>query len=112
MTTGSVDLTELAPTPAAVVRGHVSAPQISGFLSAAFTDVLRLLEEQHRAPAGPVVTSAHRGPYETVGATYDALTAWMTAHGYRPSGEAWESYLDEPDAAEPRTLVSAPCVPV
>ena len=150
MTTGPIDLAELAPSPAAVVRGHDGETQIAGFLSAAYAAVLRLLEEQHRAPAGPpfarftptadgfdveagfpasapidraghvapfvlpggpTVTAVHQGPYENVGETYAAVAEWMTEHGYRPTGETWESYLDGPGAAEPRTLVSSPCVP-
>jgi effector-binding domain-containing protein len=62
-------------------------------------------------PGGPAVTAEHRGPYETVGETYDAVADWLTEHGYRPAGPPWESYLDGPDVAEPRTLVSFPCAP-
>lgn len=148
MTTGSIELTQLSPTPAAVVHGHVDATQITDFLGTAFADVLQLLEQQHHAPAGapfarysptidgfdveagfpssaPVdpadrvvptvlpggraVTAVHRGSYDSVGETYDAVAAWLTAHGYRPAGEAWESYLDEPGVTEPRTLVISPC---
>jgi effector-binding domain-containing protein len=150
MTTGPIDLTELAPTPAAVVRGHVGGPQLADFLSAAFTDVVRLLAQQHRSPVGPpfarfvpmadgfdveagfpasapidsggavqpselpggpAVTAVHQGSYETVGDTYDSVAEWMTEHGYRSAGSPWESYLDEPGVAEPRTLVTFPCLP-
>lgn len=150
MTTEAIGLTELAPTSAAVVRGHVTLAELPGLLSAAFTEVLRVLEDQHRPPTGPpfaryratgdgfdveagfpaggpveasdrvvpvllpggpAVTALHRGSYETVGETYEAITAWLAAHGHRPAGEAWESYLDEPGVAEPRTLVCFPCTP-
>jgi effector-binding domain-containing protein len=149
MTTVPIELIELVRTPAAVVRGHVTVPEIAGFLGTAFTDVLELLERQHREPAGPpfaryrptgdgfdieagfpssapvdpigsvmpaelpeglAATAVHRGSYETVDETYDAVAEWMTAHGYRPAGDAWESYLDGPGVAEPRTLVTVPCV--
>lgn len=150
VTTGPIALSEFQPVPAAVVRGHVDPGQIAGFLGAAYTDVLRLIGEQHRSPAGPpfarwtptpdgfdveagfpvtapiepagpvvaatlpggpVVTAVHRGSYETVAETYDAVAEWMTAQGHRPTGTAWESYLDEPGTAEPRTVVNAPCAP-
>ncbi|HEV7211634.1 MAG TPA: GyrI-like domain-containing protein [Blastococcus sp.] len=60
-------------------------------------------------PGGPVVTATHRGGYETVGTTYEAVTAWLAGHGYQSAGEPWECYLDGPEVAEPRTLV---CFPV
>lgn len=148
MTTGPVALVESAPTAAAVVRGHVTPAELPGFLSAAYTDVLQVLAEQHRVPAGPpfaryresgdgfeveagfpsdgppepsgrvvplvlpggpAVTALHHGSYESVGETYDALTRWLTAHGHRPAGDAWESYLDEPGVPQPRTAVHLPC---
>jgi effector-binding domain-containing protein len=148
MTTGPIETTELPDTPVAVVRGHVGRARIGDFLTAAYTDTMRLLTEQHRPPTGPpfarftdtgdgfdveagfpvpaaiegsgqvvagvlpggpAATALHHGPYETVGETYEAVEAWLAAHGYRRSGQAWESYLDEPGVPEPRTLVTFPC---
>lgn len=60
-------------------------------------------------PGGPVVTAMHRGGYEDVGATYDAVSAWLAGHGYQTADDPWECYLDGPGVAEPRTLV---CFPV
>jgi effector-binding domain-containing protein len=60
-------------------------------------------------PGGATATVLHRGSYDSVGAAYDALQAWVRDHGYQATGEPWESYLDGPDVAEPRTLVSLPC---
>jgi effector-binding domain-containing protein len=62
-------------------------------------------------PGGPVATAMHRGDYGGVAETYDAITAWLPAHGYAPAGEPWESYLDGPEVAEPRTLVCFPVRP-
>ena len=61
-------------------------------------------------PAGPAARTLHVGTYETVPAAYAAVYAWLTEHGYRPSGPPWESYLDEPNVAAPRTEVYVPCV--
>ena len=60
-------------------------------------------------PGGTTATALHRGSYELLGVTYDAVRAWLDEHGYEPTGEPWESYMDGPDVPEPRTLVSLPC---
>jgi effector-binding domain-containing protein len=60
-------------------------------------------------PGGPTATVLHRGDYSAVAPAYDAATEWLIANGYEPAGEAWESYLDEPGVAEPRTVVHVPC---
>jgi effector-binding domain-containing protein len=60
-------------------------------------------------PGGPTASALHRGSYATVAETYTAVQEWLGANGYEASGAPWESYLDEPDVAEPRTLVSFPC---
>lgn len=60
-------------------------------------------------PAGPTARTLHVGPYEDVVGAYEALYDWLKQHGYRPLEQAWESYLDEPDAPAPRTEVCMPC---
>ena len=59
-------------------------------------------------PGGTVVTSVHRGDYATLGETYADISAWLPDHGYAVADAPWESYLDEPGVAEPRTLVAFP----
>jgi effector-binding domain-containing protein len=60
-------------------------------------------------PGGPTATTVHRGSYAEVAQTYQAVADWLAAHGYEATDAPWESYLDEPDVAEPRTLVAFPC---
>jgi effector-binding domain-containing protein len=60
-------------------------------------------------PGGLAATAVHRGDYAGVGATYGVLYAWIAGHGYDPTGQPWECYLDEPDVPEPRTQVYVPC---
>jgi effector-binding domain-containing protein len=60
-------------------------------------------------PGGAVARTLHVGSYATVGAAYEAVDSWLGAHGYAPAGEPWESYLDGPDVATPRTEVCYPC---
>jgi effector-binding domain-containing protein len=49
-------------------------------------------------PGGRVVTGMHVGPYESLEATYGALTGWAAAKGHSLAGQMWESYLTDPRA--------------
>ncbi|MCW2736807.1 GyrI-like domain-containing protein [Nocardioides sp.] len=62
-------------------------------------------------PAGTAATTVHSGAYEQVGGAYSAATTWLADHRFVASGPPWESYLDGPDVAEPRTEVFVPCRP-
>ncbi|HEX7951159.1 MAG TPA: GyrI-like domain-containing protein [Candidatus Limnocylindrales bacterium] len=61
-------------------------------------------------PAGILASIVHIGPYETLGAAYDELEAWIAEHGYAVHGAPREVYLSEPDTppAEIRTVVELP----
>lgn len=61
-------------------------------------------------PAGLFASVVHVGSYETVGAAYDELGAWITEHGYAIHGAPREVYLSEPGTppAETRTVVEFP----
>lgn len=48
-----IQLTDLSPQPAAVVRAHVAPPELPEFLGHAFEEVLAVVDEQGRTPAGP-----------------------------------------------------------
>lgn len=49
----------------------------------------------------------HEGSYETVGATYGHLMAWVEANGYRISGPVREVYLQGPESGDdPSTYVT------
>ena len=60
-------------------------------------------------PGGWAATAIHRGDYASIGATYGVVGNWITNNEYVVTGQPWESYLDEPDTAEPRTRVYLPC---
>jgi effector-binding domain-containing protein len=50
-------------------------------------------------PAGPAAIAVHAGPYETLGATYEAMRAWLEASpDYTANGGPWELYLTDPSA--------------
>ena len=62
-------------------------------------------------PAGKAAECLHVGPYDQLGAAYEALQKWMMTNGYTPSGVAYEFYLNDPQstpAAELQTKVMFP----
>jgi effector-binding domain-containing protein len=63
-------------------------------------------------PGGPHATTLHVGPYEGLGAAYDALLAWIVEQGGEPAGDAWEVYesdpVEQPDPTTWRTQVYWP----
>ena len=67
--------------------------------------------EPSSLPGGRVARTLHVGPYAGVAAAYSALTAYLGEHGLVPTGGPWESYLDGPEVAMPRTEVCFPCRP-
>ncbi|WP_165372700.1 GyrI-like domain-containing protein [Pengzhenrongella frigida] len=62
-------------------------------------------------PAGPAIVVLHTGPYSAVAAAYEAAQAWLVDHDGEATAPPWETYLDGPEVAEPRTLVYVPCRP-
>ena len=64
--------------------------------------------EADRLPGGPAATTMHVGSYEAVAAAFEAVQGWVAENGYVVAGDPWESYLDEPDVPDPRTLVTFP----
>jgi effector-binding domain-containing protein len=61
--------------------------------------------------AGKALKTTHIGPYETLAKTYDAMRAYMAAHGYQPAGSIISWYLDDPGltpAARLRTELYQP----
>jgi effector-binding domain-containing protein len=66
---------------------------------------------QAETPGGRTAECVHIGPYDKIGAAYDALQKWMHANGYTPSGVAWEFYLNDPHVtpeAEIQTRIAFP----
>ena len=145
-----VEVEDLAPQPAAVVRAHVASEDIESFLGGVFEEVAATAGQQGLQVAGPpfgrwtpgdggfdvtagfpvtgrveargrveadelpggtVARTLHTGPYDGVGAAYAAAFDWLAGHALVAAGEPWESYLDGPEVAQPRTLVRVPCSP-
>jgi effector-binding domain-containing protein len=70
----------------------------------------------HVLPAATIVRTLHVGPYEELGAAYQALSEWVGDHGYATAGPIRERYLNGPaemiSPADYRTEIDLPVVPV
>jgi effector-binding domain-containing protein len=55
-------------------------------------------------PGGRAAACLHVGPYDQLGATYQALHQWMQANGHVPTGVAYEFYLNDPQSTPPAEL--------
>jgi effector-binding domain-containing protein len=55
-------------------------------------------------PSGKAASCLHVGPYDQLGAAYEALNKWMQANGYVPTGVVYEFYLNDPQATPPAEL--------
>lgn len=54
-----------------------------------------------------VATTIHRGPYDTIGQAYQALTTWCESNGYELAGPDREVYLTSPpEATDPADYVT------
>jgi effector-binding domain-containing protein len=61
-------------------------------------------------PGGKLASVMHVGPYDQMGAAYEALTQWVTEHGYESTGVAYELYYSGPETPpqEIRTEIVVP----
>jgi effector-binding domain-containing protein len=48
-------------------------------------------------PGGQTVEAIHRGTYDEMGDTYDALLAWLEERDLVPLDQTWEEYVVGPD---------------
>lgn len=55
-------------------------------------------------PAGRYGTTSFVGPYQEMSSAYEALTQWMQANKYEPSGTVYEIYLNDPAKVQPHEL--------
>jgi len=63
-------------------------------------------------PAGTFASVLHLGPYDTIGAAYVELQAWIARQGFAVAGAPREVYLSEPGTPpeDIRTVVEFPVV--
>lgn len=57
-------------------------------------------------PAGEAAVAVHRGPYNRMNETYQAIDQWMAANRRESAGASWEIYGDPtPDPANTETTL-------
>jgi len=54
----------------------------------------------------------HRGPFSTIGDTYNKVKSWITSNGYKIAGPCEEVYLTEPGNTPPAELMTEVRFPV
>jgi len=57
-------------------------------------------------PEGEAAVAVHRGGYDRMNETYDAVKQWMTANQRESAGYSWEIYGDPtPDPGDTETML-------
>lgn len=55
--------------------------------------------EPGQFPATTVLRTIYHGPYEGLGAGWEAFEAWITAEGHTTGPDLWERYLSGPESS-------------
>ena len=59
-----------------------------------------------------VAATMHKGPYDEVGKTYEALARWIFENGYEIAGVTEEVYFSDPEKTPPEELLTEVRFPV
>ena len=57
-------------------------------------------------PAGRALKVLHKGPYQELKSTYEAVMARMVAEGIEAAGKSWEVYINDPKTTPPEELLT------
>jgi effector-binding domain-containing protein len=60
--------------------------------------------QANEIPGGKLLTCLHVGPYDKVGAAYEAMQQWLEVNAREAIGVAYEFYLNDPMATAPEAL--------
>lgn len=63
-------------------------------------------------PGGRVAITVHRGSYDGLKETYDALHDWIHEQGHEEGPGPWESYVDDPGEVAEADLKTEVCWPL
>jgi len=84
----AVELAQLQPQTAAVVREHVATDRIAEFLGSAYREIMIALDEQDLAPAGPPF-----GRWQPQGDGFDAEAGFPSTGPVAPAGRVQPQML-------------------
>ena len=105
----AVYLTDPAEVPEAEAVWELWAPVQTGPLPSGPDD--QGLGVKAVAPRR-LATAVHKGPYDSVGATYGALAGWIAEQGYEIAGPPEEAYLTDPAETPPEEYLTEIAFPV
>jgi effector-binding domain-containing protein len=63
-------------------------------------------------PAAKAALLVHKGPYRNLPASYEALGAYVAAHGFKTSGPSWEEYISDPGSVPEDELITHIYMPI
>jgi effector-binding domain-containing protein len=63
-------------------------------------------------PSGKQVSCVHKGPYIKMEAAYHAIMQWVQEKGYKPTGVAYEFYLNSPYEVAEDELITKVMLPL
>ena len=55
-------------------------------------------------PGGLCAVARHKGPYDTIKQTYDAIAEFIRSKSHEPAGLCYEIYLNDPQKVKPEKL--------
>jgi len=105
----AVYLTAPGETPEQDARWELWAPVAPTLSEVAATDEgmgIKTLGQE------TVASATHKGPYDTVASTYEALGAWIQEHNYAIVGPPREIYLSDPEKVAPEDTLTEIQFPV
>jgi effector-binding domain-containing protein len=59
-----------------------------------------------QSPSGAAVRVVHRGPYESMGPSYEQLSAYMAANDLAEGRVSWEQYISDPEQTPASELIT------
>jgi effector-binding domain-containing protein len=57
-------------------------------------------------PGGRTAVAVHKGPYETMEKTYNAINAFIAENKSQPAGLCYEVYLSDPQKTRPEDMLT------
>jgi len=63
---------------------------------------IKIIIQASEIPGGKLATCLYTGPYSDIAPAYEALSKWITEHGYEAAGAAYETYLNDPQQTPPQ----------
>ncbi len=98
---GFLNETHITPLSAPAVIYQAFSPELMQFHMGFFVSEADAAKaagdvQAGRTPGGQAVRYTHVGPYQKLGAAYEAVAAWLGPQGLTMGMPCWELYVDDP----------------